>query len=804
MNEHSFKVLEYHELLALIAGYTQSQLGADIVQNIRPHTQLNAIQSRRNLYGDLLGMAETSLSLPPLRIDDISQILREVAPDGAVVAGVDLNAVRGVLDVCYDLQAFLTKPECLQFSYLQKLAAPLNPCDQLRFDIARSIDSDGAVLDSASPKLRELRRACITTEAKIQRYLDTLVKSNEIGDNAQERFVTMRNGRFVIPIRKDARTSLTGIVHDMSNSGQTMFVEPNETLGWGNDLARLRIEERDEVRRILAVLSGQVRLAADSIRVNQRIIAELDAAAAVARWAVAYGCHFPNFGGYLSLHQARHPLLMAQFRKMGGGRDVVPLDLELPKHSKILAITGSNTGGKTIALKTTGLLALAAQSGLPIPASQDSQFAIYDHILADIGDEQSIEANLSTYSGHISNIASILEETWDGSSLVLLDELGSGTDPLEGGAIACAILAAFLKRKAVTITTTHLGMVKNYVQQHPQMTNAAVRFDVNSLKPLFILDIGRPGASYALLTAKRIGLPADILADAEKHLSGEHLRMEEMLAKMEADQKTLAEQARQIEETNRELIQKRDQLRSELDSLRNDRKKLTNEAYQKAQAIVDNTRRDMENHISEIREKAKRKSNDDSDVQTDDIAKMRDKLADRERRIQQGLRTSSNRPAAPVTADELQVGKKVWIERLNAHGKIVSVSENKKTIIVSVDGVNFTMKAADLQKPTEKDEPPKPTVVKIVAPIVKGDTSHEINLIGLRVEDALEQLEPFINRSIMARIDEIRVVHGFGTGRLRAGIHEWLCRQPSVRSFRLGREPHDIGGAGCTIVKLRL
>ncbi len=804
MNEHSFKVLEYHELLALIAGYTQSQLGADIVQNIRPQSQLNAIQSRRNLYGDLLGMAETSLSLPPLRIDDISQILREVAPDGAVVAGVDLNAVRGVLDVCYDLQAFLTKPECLQFSYLQKLAAPLNPCDQLRFDIARSIDSDGAVLDSASPKLRELRRACITTEAKIQRYLDTLVKSNEIGDNAQERFVTMRNGRFVIPIRKDARTSLTGIVHDMSNSGQTMFVEPNETLGWGNDLARLRVEERDEVRRILAVLSGQVRLAADSIRVNQRIIAELDAAAAVARWAVAYGCHFPNFGGYLSLHQARHPLLMAQFRKMGGGRDVVPLDLELPKGTKILAITGSNTGGKTIALKTTGLLALAAQSGLPIPASQDSQFAIYDHILADIGDEQSIEANLSTYSGHISNIASILEETWDGSSLVLLDELGSGTDPLEGGAIACAILAAFVKRKAITITTTHLGMVKNYVQQHPQMTNAAVRFDVNSLKPLFILDIGRPGASYALLTAKRIGMPADILADAEKHLSGEHLRMEEMLAKMEADQKTLAEQARQIEETNRELIQKRDQLRSELDSLRNDRKKLTNEAYQKAQAIVDNTRRDMENLVREIREKAKRKSNDDNDVQTDEIAKMRDKLTDRERRIQQGLRTSSNRPAAPVTADELQVGKKVWIERLNAHGKIVSVSENKKTIIVSVDGVNFTMKAADLQKPTEKDEPPKPTVVKIVAPIVKGDTSHEINLIGLRVEDALEQLEPFINRSIMARIDEIRVVHGFGTGRLRAGIHEWLRRQPSVRSFRLGREPHDIGGAGCTIVKLRL
>ena len=804
MNEHSFKVLEYHELLALIAGYTQSQLGADIVQNIRPQSQLTAIQSRRNLYGDLLGMAETSLSLPPLRIDDISQILREVAPDGAVVAGVDLNAVRGVLDVCYDLQAFLTKPECLQFSYLQKLAAPLNPCDQLRFDIARSIDSDGAVLDSASPKLRELRRACITTEAKIQRYLDTLVKSNEIGDNAQERFVTMRNGRFVIPIRKDARTSLTGIVHDMSNSGQTMFVEPNETLGWGNDLARLRVEERDEVRRILAVLSGQVRLAADSIRVNQRIIAELDAAAAVARWAVAYGCHFPNFGGYLSLHQARHPLLMAQFRKMGGGRDVVPLDLELPKGTKILAITGSNTGGKTIALKTTGLLALAAQSGLPIPASQDSQFAIYDHILADIGDEQSIEANLSTYSGHISNIASILEETWDGSSLVLLDELGSGTDPLEGGAIACAILAAFIKRKAVTITTTHLGMVKNYVQQHPQMTNAAVRFDVNSLKPLFILDIGRPGASYALLTAKRIGMPADILADAEKHLSGEHLRMEEMLAKMEADQKTLAEQARQIEETNRELIQKRDQLRSELDSLRNDRKKLTNEAYQKAQAIVDNTRRDMENLVREIREKAKRKSNDDNDVQTDEIAKMRDKLADRERRIQQGLRTSSNRPAAPVTADELQVGKKVWIERLNAHGKIVSVSENKKTIIVSVDGVNFTMKAADLQKPTEKDEPPKPTVVKIVAPIVKGDTSHEINLIGLRVEDALEQLEPFINRSIMARIDEIRVVHGFGTGRLRAGIHEWLRRQPAVRSFRLGREPHDIGGAGCTIVSLRL
>ncbi len=807
MNKHTYKVLEYLQFLELVSGYTQSQLGADIVKAIRPHNQLKDIQTKRGLYADLLAMAETALSHPPLRIDDISQILREVAPEGAVVSGIDLVAVKSVLEVCGDLADFLAKPECQDFSNLQQLAKPLNPCGQLKYDIARSIDTDGSVLDSASPKLRELRRDCVATESRIQRRLEAIIKSPAMGDGTQDKFVTMRNGRFVIPVKKDARTGLTGIVHDLSQSGQTMFVEPNETLGWGNDLARLRIEERDEVRRILAVLSGQVRLASGSIRTNQQIIAQIDAAAAVSRWAIAYNAYLPTFGGYLSLKQARHPLLLAQFRRIAGGREVVPLDLELPKNSKTLAITGSNTGGKTIALKTTGLLALIAQSGLPVPASPDSQFDIYDGIYADIGDEQSIEANLSTYSGHITNIASILQDTLNGKSLVLLDELGSGTDPLEGGAIGCAILNELLKRNAITIATTHLGMVKNFVQQHPRMTNAAVRFDIESLKPLFILDIGRPGASYALLTAKRIGLPKTVLDTAEKYLSGEHLKMEEMLAKIEADQKAIEDQTRQITQANKELTEKRDQLQVELDTLKRERKKLSNEAFQKAQAIVDNTRREMENLVRELRERAKSQALSKEDEGAEGVAKIREKLADRERRIQEGIRTSQERPKAPIEPKSLKVGAKVWIEKLHAHGKIQSLSDNKKQIVVNIDGIPFTMKASELQHPTEKDAKPaspQKSVVKVIAPVVTGDTSHELNLIGQRVDDALIELESFINRSILARIEEVRVVHGFGTGRLRAGIHDWLKKQPAIKSFRLGKEPNEPGGAGCTVVKLKL
>lgn len=799
MNQHTFTVLEFFQFLELVAGYAQSELGQDIIRDLRPKTQLNAIQARRGLYADMLALQESPQSAPCLRIEDIGELLRLVAPEGAVVLGIDLLPCKSSLDVAIDVYSFAQKPESQAYKHIQHLCTSITPCIQLRNDLVRCLDTDGSVLDNASPKLRELRRSIVSTEHKIQRTLDSMVKSPEMGPN-QERFVTMRNGRYVVPIRKDAHVNVSGIVHDLSQSGQTLFVEPSETLPLGNDLVRLRAEEKDEVRRILAMLSAQVRQNADAIRTNQRVIAELDAACAISRWAAANRCNLPCFGGVMNIKQAKHPLLQAQFRKNGQGQEVVPLSLELPNSAKTLAITGSNTGGKTVALKTIGLITLIAQSGLPVPASPDSLFTIYENVFADIGDEQSIEANLSTYSGHMANIASILKDSQQGHSLILLDELGSGTDPLEGGAIACGILAELAKRKSLTIATTHLGMVKNFVHQQQNMINAAVRFDLETLRPLYILDVGRPGASHALHVARRIGVPDPVLKYAENMMTGEHLRLEDMLAKMEKDQKLLAEQARQVKQNNEELIAKRDELRRELETLKNDRKKLVNDAYLEASAIVENTRRDMENLIRKIREQGKKSAAQDTKLDTEEL---REALAEKERRLETGRRITAAKQPKPLEKQTLEVGQKVWVEKLKSHGKIEAMNAKHTLITINVNGVSFTMKANELQQKREDDEPAQPTIVKVHVPTAAQHTSTEINLIGKRVEDALEELESYINQAILSHIDEVRVIHGFGTGRLRAGIHAWLKNNPSVISYRLGKDNADPGGGGCTIVTLR-
>ena len=805
MNDHTYAVLEFDGLLQLISDQAQSAAGAAIIRTTRPQTALTEIQRRRGLYADMIALRNSPLDIPSLRCEDLDDILREVAPQGAVIGGDELVACRSLLDNSADVHAFVSRKECLPYEHLRRNAAGIDPCTPLRDALHRSLDHDGSVLDAASDTLRDLRRRAMALEQRIQRLLDTMVRSSEQADALQEKFVTTRNGRFVIPVKREARNALPGIVHDLSNSGQTLFVEPNATLPWGNDLVAARAAERDEVRRILAALSARVREQLSAIQLNQRILAELDAANAVARWAIQNHCVLPSFGGYLLLKDARHPLLLAQFRKEQRESSVVPLDFELPRGKKILAITGSNTGGKTVALKTIGLLVLAAQSGFPVPAGPDSLFTVFDQVLADIGDEQSIEASLSTFSAHINNISGILNTAKQGRSLILLDELGSGTDPVEGGAIACGILGELARCQALTIATTHLGLVKNFVHSHADMINGAVRFDVNTLKPEYRLDVGRPGASHALLIARRLGLPPAVLKAAEDMLSHDHLRLEDVLSRMEADQRKISSHAEKIKDAQEDLTQKRDALKAELDDLRKERKRLLHDAHQQASALVDNTRRDMENLVRSLREQAKRAETTAAKTPPPpDTDALRQALSDKAQRLQRGLQISSEQPPArPLPKRQLAPGKKVWIEKLHTHGVIEGFFDDGAKVALDVNGVTFTMRTADLESPREADSPPAAPVVKVTQPRVSGNTPSEINLVGQRVEEAIDQLENFLNRSLMARLDQIRVVHGFGTGRLRNGIHTWLRTQPAVTAFRLGKDNADPGGAGCTIVTLR-
>ena len=802
MDSHSLNVLEYDRVLALIAGQVQSPLGRKLVLALRPMRSLEQICRKHPLYADLFSLQETTLSLPSLCSEDLSEALQRVSPKDAVLSIEELLLCRAQLDAVRQLCRFRQNREMAELVSLSTLLQGFEPCDELSRRLQACLEEDGSVPDSASGELQMLRRQIRALQRKLQNSLESLLKQPELEDAWQERFVTMRNGRYVLPLRREAKAMLPGLVHDQSNSGQTLFLEPAASLAMGNELASLKLQERDELRRILAELSALLRAHLPHFKRNQETLAELDAAAAITRWARLYDCRLPKFGPELKLRRLRHPLLLAQFKEEGGQRQVVPLDLELPRNCSSLLITGSNTGGKTVALKTVGLLSLLAQSGLPLPADPESRFVVFEQVFADIGDEQSLQASLSTFSAHIGNIARIIKGSAKSRSLVLLDELGSGTDPLEGGAIACGILQELSQNRSLCIATTHLGMVKNFVHSKPNMLNAAVRFNVDSLEPDYALDIGRPGASHALLIAKRLGLPQSLLENAQSMLSGEQLRLEEVLLKLETQQQKLSSRAEEAKKARDQLLRDKQALQEELNSLRKERKKLMREAYQQAEALVANSRAELERSIAKVRENAPAGKEKDSPAFQQSVRQARDLLADKEKKLHEGMRRSRERPARPLQAQDLRPGQRVWVEKLQAHGNIRTVTANQQKAEVLIDGISFDMPASDLQRAKTAAALPQPAVVKLSLPRYQGQTSHELNLVGLRVHEAIEKLESYLHDCLLAGLHELRIVHGFGSGRLREGIHQWLRSQSMVHSYRPGKDHQDCGGAGVTIVTL--
>lgn len=800
-SEDTLELLGYHQLLSLIAGYTQSALGREQLLGLRPIADLKVIRRHRSLYEDLLRLREETRSLPGLHFEDIRELLQTVRPGDSILDGAQLLMLRGQLEVVAGVLQFAASLEAERYTALSSLTAGLDSADELRNRLLRSIDADGSVLDGASAELREIRREQLQTERRLQRVLEGMLHSQNFGEALQDRFVTRRNGRYVVPVKRDSRSMVPGLVHDVSSSGQTLFVEPGATLGMGNELAELAARERQEVRRILMQLSAMVRERVPALAENQRRLALLDGAAAVARWAADYQCVLPAFGGFLKLRNARHPLLASQFRR-DTGRVLVPLDMELPPHTRAMAVTGSNTGGKTVVLKTVGILVLAAQSGLPVPVDGDSLFECFDAVYADIGDNQSIAENLSTFSAHVANMAQILKASCEGRSLILLDELGSGTDPQEGGALACAMLEEFSHRNALTLLTTHLGVVKNFVHRHSGMVNASVRFNEETLQPEYVLTVGRPGASHALQIARRLGLPPVVMQRAESYLSSDELQLEDILARMEQQQRQLAERNAAAAAAQRDAEAQREEVRQQLRTLKRERRQLLNDAYNQAGTLVANARRELENAVREVREAARRQGVE-ADVKTA-AARARTLLEEKGRALQTGESQTRMPPAVkPLPVRQLEVGKKIWVERLGCHGRIAACDEHARKIEVEVNGMRFTLKASELFPAQIPDSPAeRETRISFNVPRFTGQTCHELNVVGLRVDDAIARVEGYINDCVLAGLHEVRIVHGFGTGRLRNGLHQWLERQRLVKAYRQGVDQRDAGGGGVTIISL--
>ncbi len=529
ISENSLELLEYPKLLVIIAEQAHCPATRQAVLAIRPYGNLPDILQRQRLVEELRRLAAEGAPLLIFNFADIKPFLEKARPVGAVLDPLELSAFMPLMQLSSAIAGQIREAE--EIPYLKILTRNLKGFPELMAFLERALDQEGNILDQASPLLAELRREIRQLEAQIRRKLEEIVREPRVEAFLQDDFITQRSGRWVIPVRMDSKTQIPGVVHDVSRTGETAFVEPLNIISLANQLENLMAEEKAEVIRILRELSIMVRQKADEIENEQAILVHLDLLSCLAHLADRMRMETPEIheGTGIHLINARHPLLSLSFEKKGPRKQVVPLNLELGTETTVMVITGVNAGGKTIALKTSGLLLLMALSGMPVPADSASRFPLVDGLLADIGDEQSIESSLSTFSAHIQRITGIIDQA-DEKTLVLMDELGTSTDPVEGAAIACAVLKDLQDKGALVMATTHLTEIKGFVHRSEGMVNASMEFDQKTLTPLYRLRMGEPGQSHALEIARQYGLPETILETAHKLLSGREEGFEQLVA----------------------------------------------------------------------------------------------------------------------------------------------------------------------------------------------------------------------------------------------------------------------------------
>lgn len=805
MNPHSLKVLEFDRFLELLSRHAASEPGRTQLLAVKPSSNEAEIDGMRRLYAETLALRRQAVDLPAARFASPEEALIRAAPDDAVLEPDAVATLREVLEKASDLRGFLAQERCLGSPALQSLAAQLDPCAELRHAIDRILEPpEGRIRDTASDRLHGIRSRLTAAERHIRERLEALTRDESWRDLLQEDFVTTRHGRHVLAVRREYRARLKGIVHDQSNSGGTLFVEPEAVVEAGNELELLHLEERDEIRRILAGLTARIRGETDTIRRNADLLCLYDMAFAVSAWARDGDCRCVPSGTQLRLVGARHPLLQARLAQEDRLSALVPLDFTIPEKCNVVVITGSNTGGKTVALKTLGLLTLVAQCGFPIPAAEGSAVRFFNDVRADIGDEQSIEQSLSTFSAHLEHVIETLTAAAAAPALLLFDELGAGTDPVEGGALACAILDALSRTAALTVATTHLGAVKRFVHAHPRMANASMRFDVETLRPQYRLMMGRAGASYALTIAERLGLAPEVVAAARGLLSEGDVHTESLLHALDEQQGRMDREIRELERLRDEAVQARDAARRdyervslELESLRSQRKSLLREAQAEAASLVSGTRREVDHILTEARKQPDR----------DQARALRQRLEQRAQTLASAMERTRDTPRRPFAEGELKLGDRVWVEFFKDHGTVVTLGEDGRRATVEIGKVRFDLAQKDLGRPRPGSETrvrPEPAGGAAPASPGKGRrpaVAAELNLVGQRVEEALLHLDAYLDDALLARMPCVRIIHGYGTGALRKAVHERLAKA-GVQSFRLGDAEKDPGGEGVTLVTL--
>jgi DNA mismatch repair protein MutS2 len=779
------KTLEYDKVVALLTEKATSTLGKEKASQLVPVTRIEEVRIAQQATAEAVTVLRLKGSVPLGGIRDIRSAVQR-ARLNAMLSPAELLDIASTVAAGRKLRTFLLDLcDDHDLPLIRFQAERIEGLRELESEIARCIDDNGEILDSASPELRQVRQEMRQLEARIREKLDQMTRSSAYQKMLMENIVTIRGDRFVIPVKQEYRHVFGGIVHDQSASGATLFIEPEAVVTMNNKLRELRLREEREVERILYALTEKVASVVESLKVNLDALGELDFLFAKAQLAYSMKATNPklNDHGYIRLKKARHPLIAPNV--------VVPVDVELGGSYRAIVVTGPNTGGKTVSLKTIGLLSLMAMSGLHIPAEEESEMAVFSAVFADIGDEQSIEQSLSTFSSHLTNIIHILK-SMDERSLVLFDELGAGTDPTEGAALAMAIIDHVIQRGARLVATTHYSELKAYAYDRPEVINASVEFDVETLRPTYRLLIGVPGRSNAFAIAKRLGLPEEIIEKARGSISEEDNQVESMIASLERNRKTAEQERQTAEALRREAEELRRQLEEERARFAEEKNRLLEKAEEEARIAVQLAKEEADAVIRELRE-----------MMAEGVEIKEHRLIEAKKRLNSAVleleKEKVKKPPKAVRATQVKVGDEVMVTTFGQKGTVLEkVSDDEFLVQIGIMKMKVKREDMNVLKPSKAQQP---TVTYTSVKRSRDTVKMELDLRGYNVEDAIREIDQYLDEALLAGLHTVSIIHGHGTGVLRKGVHEYLRNHRNVKSFRLGGQGE--GGVGATIVELK-
>jgi DNA mismatch repair protein MutS2 len=788
VDNKSLEMLEFHRIREILAGFTSFSTSRELALNLEPLFDYDRISRLLQQSAEARRLLAEEPGFSIGGVHDIREAARTAAL-GKILEPLTLVEIQQTLTASRQLRRSLSR-QSKGFPRLWETVSGITEMPQLEKDIGNCLTPAAELLDSASPKLSAIRQRLKKAREHLLTRLDGIIKSSRGKRIIQEPIVTEREGRYVIPIKMEHRKEIKGIVHDVSNTGATLFIEPWATLELGNELRELVMEEKHEVERILRDLSLKVGARESEIAWNIVLIAELDLALAKARYAYKARAVEPvltSFGnggtGIIKLVEARHPLL---------GEKAVPLSVEIGRDFSILLITGPNMGGKTVALKTIGLLSLMTQAGLPIPASAESTVPLFDDIFADIGDEQSIEQTLSTFSWHIGNIVRIINRATK-MSLVLLDELGISTDPAEGSALARSILLYLLSRHIMAVATTHYDDLKAFAHTTAGVENASLDFDPVTRLPTYHLTVGIPGGSNALAIAAHLGLPADIISRAREILSQGTQQLETLLADLADERQKLLAIRQQLEKEGEEAERRNLELENRLKSLKAEERQILQETRDRIVLEAADLQKEIRQAMTELRREKTREG----------IEQAKKALSQMQERLKsEAWQMKKEGTATGETAEEsvINIGDTILLKEANLVATVLSVSMETGQIEVQAGRAKLTINLDSVEKVTSASGKTRPAFTPVTREISHRAVPRELDLRGRRADEIEPMLDSYLNSASLASLSEVRVIHGIATGTVRKIVRELLTSHPLVKSFRPGERGE--GGDGATVVKL--